>query len=218
MSDGTALDPPTINPAVTTSPSDVTARKPGWAATASRAAAKELTKTVSRKTALNAGRSESGTVNASIAQRAPLGSEALDAALCGASATMMPARPPSSDFNNSTAETAEPLEDTATASAAVPSAAAIAVSVPASTVMSEATEPSKPVTRCPAANNAADPSLRAIPSSRASKRAVNPARSRSALCSSLRNCSTTFSAEVKRSTACACTSSRSTSVLSSPAT
>ena len=88
---------------------------------------------------------------------------------------MTVAWPASSAFSSRMAFTALSTLVTATASAAVPSAAATAASAPDSTVSIAATLPSRPESRSVAASRAPAPSLRFRPSSRASLRAAKPA-------------------------------------------
>ena len=132
--------------------------------------------------------------------------------------TTSAARPASSRRNMRTAFSAASVEDTAIASAAEPSAAAIADSQPDSICINAATEPRIPDIVSVAAKTAAPPSRRAMPCSSASRRAMAPARSRSASCSSSLAFSNSFSAVASALAAWSCSLSRPSSPASMPAT
>ena len=116
------------------------------------------------------------------------------------------------------ADTAASGSVTATASAAEPRAAAIAVSYPLRTDSSAATEPSRPDTWSVAASSAPAPSRRLRPISRASMRAASDDRSRSACCTSSRAFSSRAVMSSSRATADSCSASRPSSPASRPAT
>ena len=94
----------------------------------------------------------------------------------------------------------------------------MAVSQPDSICIKAATEPRIPETVPVAANTAAPPSRRAIPCSSASSRAIAPARSRSASCSSSLVVCNSFSALASALDASSCSLSSPSSPASIPAT
>jgi hypothetical protein len=129
---GLRSDPPVSQPAPTRSPSVVTARNWGRAATRSSAALRSGTTTTSASMAAVAPRNRADGSTRSTAQTVSAGRSGSDlpcgAATSGQSPRTIAARPPSAALSAATADLAAPKLSAATASAAEPSTAATAAS------------------------------------------------------------------------------------------